>query len=314
MVAYLFAGQGAQYVGMGKDLYNTFPESKAVFDKAQDVLGWNLKAQCFDGPEDMLKMTHISQPAVLTMSIAAFEAFKAVVGLRIEEAGFTAGLSLGEYSALVASGVLKFEDAVRVVRKRADLMNNAALKNPGKMAAIIGLDTAVIKEACINIGKVEVANFNCPGQVVISGEKAAVDKAKTLALEKGAKKTVDLDVSGAFHSSLMREAAREYGDFIKDHLVLTEAKIPVVSNVDAAAKSKATEFSESLVKQIYSSVLWEGSMRFMLSQGITKYYEFGPGKVLKGLMRRIDPKAEVINIEKKEDILNLNKEEVNNAS
>lgn len=314
MVAYLFAGQGAQYVSMGKDLYDTFPESKAIFDKAQDVLGWDLRARCFEGPEEMLKTTEICQPAVLTMSIAAFEAFKAVAGAPIEDVGFTSGLSLGEYSALVASGVLKFEDAVRAVQKRADLMNSAALKNPGKMAAIIGLDAGIIKEICFNTQGVEIANLNCPGQVVISGQKESVDCARDLALEKGAKRAVDLDVSGAFHSSLMREAAEEFKDYIKDNLPLQEPEIPVVSNVDAIPKTKIVQFRESLVKQIYSSVLWEDSMRFMLSQGITKFYEFGPGKVLKGLMRRIDPKAEVINIGKKEDVLNLNKGEVSNAS
>ncbi|MFH1355165.1 MAG: ACP S-malonyltransferase [Candidatus Omnitrophota bacterium] len=305
MVAYLFAGQGAQYVGMGKDLYDTFPESKAIFDKAQDVLGWDLKARCFEGPEDMLKMTHICQPAVLTMSIAVFEAFKAVNGSHIEEVGFTAGLSLGEYSALVASGVLKFEDAVRIVRKRADLMNKAAIKNPGKMAAIIGLNVGIVKEICFNTGGVEIANLNCPGQIVISGKKDSVDKARDLALEKGAKRAVDLDVSGAFHSALMWEAAQEFKSFIKDNLPLDESKFPVVSNVDALPKYKIVQFTESLVKQIHSAVLWEDSMRFMLSGGITKFYEFGPGKVLKGLLRRIDPKAEVINIEKKEDIVKL---------
>ncbi|MEK6727735.1 MAG: ACP S-malonyltransferase [Candidatus Omnitrophota bacterium] len=301
-VGFLFAGQGSQYVGMGKDLYETFPESKLVFDKANKALGFSLSGLCFADSPEMLKLTIMSQPAILTTSIAAFEAFKARINV---QPTFVAGLSLGEYSALVVSGVLQFEDAVRLVRKRAELMNEATLKHPGKMAAIIGIDKETVGQICLASGGVFIANLNCPGQTVISGEKEAVDKAKDFALQKGAKMAVDLEVSGAFHSSLMWEAAMEFKNFIEQRVPFCEPKIPVVSNVDARPKYKIVQIMENLVTQIYKPVLWEDSMRFILSQGITKFYEFGPGKVLKGLMRRIDSSAQVISIEKKEDILAL---------
>lgn len=300
-VAYLFAGQGAQYVGMGKDLYESFPESKAVFDRAEKVLGWDIKGRCFAGPEDMLKMTHICQPAIFTVSIASLVAFKSKFN---STASYTAGLSLGEYSALVASGVLQFEDAIRLVRKRAELMNEAALKHPGKMAAIIGLDKDKVKKICLISGRVDIANLNCPGQVVISGEKEAVDKVKESALQKGAKIAKDLEVSGAFHSSLMWETAMEFRDIL-NNIPFNPPDIPVVSNVDALPKYKTVQIMENLAKQIYSPVLWEDSMKFILSQGIRNFIEFGPGNVLKGLMRRISEDAQVINIEKKEDILSF---------
>jgi [acyl-carrier-protein] S-malonyltransferase len=240
------------------------------------------------------------------MDIAAWEAFKSVLGTRYSVLGtYAAGLSLGEYAALVAAGTLSFEVAVRAVRKRAELMHAAAQKYPGKMAAIIGLDREKIKEVCLVSGRVDIANLNCPGQTVISGEKAAVDKAKELALEKGASRTIDLEVSGAFHSSLMQEAALEFKNFLEQNVPFEEPKIPVVSNVDARPKVKTADFIESLTKQIYSPVLWEDSMKFILSKNVTTFFEFGPGKVLKGLMRRIDGNAQVINIEKKEDILSL---------
>jgi [acyl-carrier-protein] S-malonyltransferase len=217
---------------------------------------------------------------------------------------YTAGLSLGEYSALVAAEALSFEDALRLVRKRSELMEEAARRHPGKMAAIIGLDRDIVKEICLNSGRVDIANLNCPGQVVVSGDKQAVDKAKDLALRKGAKAAVDLGVSGAFHSSFMWEAAAEFKDIL-ERVSFDTPKIPVVSNVDARPKYKITQIKENLVRQIYSPVLWDDSMKFILSEGIKTFYEIGPGKVLKGLMRKIDPNVEVYNIEKKEDILSL---------
>jgi [acyl-carrier-protein] S-malonyltransferase len=307
-IAHLFAGQGSQYIGMGKDMYDSFPEARTVFDKADKVLGFSLTKLCFEGPENMLKMTHICQPAVLTVSIAALEAFKSASGPNFQSPSYTAGLSLGEYSALVASGVLQFEDALRLVRRRAELMNDAATRFPGKMAAIIGLNPDEVKGICLVSGKVDIANLNCPAQVVISGEKEGVDKAKDLALQKGAKTAIDLDVSGAFHSTLMWEAAMEFKSFLEEMTPFDEPKMPVVSNVDARPKFRIVQIMDNLVKQIYSPVLWEDSMRFILSEGITKFIEFGPGKVLKGLMRRIEPKIQVLTIEKREDIMNIAKE------
>lgn len=298
--AFLFAGQGAQYVGMGKDLYESFPESKDIFDRAQVLLGFDLKGKCFNGPEEALKMTNISQPAIVTVSIAAFEAFKARVKFR---ASYMAGLSLGEYSALIASGSFSFEDGIRLIRVRGELMEEASLKFPGAMAAILDLPTEEVRKICLN-NKAEIANFNSPGQVVITGEKEAVQKAGESAMEKGAKRVIPLEVSGAFHSSLMFEASLGLKKVL-ERTPTHEPVVPVVSNYTAHAQTKVNQISENLVLQIRSSVKWEDSMRFLISQGVDIFYEFGPGKVLKGLMRRIDSSVKVVNIEKAADISNL---------
>ena len=296
--AYLFAGQGSQYVGMGKDLYESFPESKAVFDKADKILGFSLSGLMFGGNPEMLKLTINSQPAILTASIAAFEVFKARTDIKPE---FMAGLSLGEYSALVASGSLTFEAGIKLVRKRAEIMDEASRKYPGKMAAVLDLPLEKVKDICFKSGA-EIANLNAPGQIVISGKAEAVNTAKELCEQAGAKRVIELDVSGGFHSSLMLEASAELKHFL-DNTPFSFPAIPVVSNYTASPQNKIGQLLESLVYQMYSPVKWEDSMRFMLAQGITKFFEFGPGKVLKGLMRRIDSNAQVVNIEKKEDIL-----------
>lgn len=300
MIAYLFAGQGSQYVGMGKELYEAFPESKAVFDRAGEVLNFDLKAKCFSGPEQMLKLTNISQPAILTVSIAALEAFKVNSKSQILNPSFFAGLSLGEYTALIAAGSLTFEDGLKLVRKRAEIMNEAALRHPGKMAAVIGLPVEQIKDICLKNGA-EIANLNCPGQSVISGEAEAVEKASALCLEAGAKRVIPLEVSGAFHSSLMFDASGDLKLFLYN-VSISAPTAPVVSNYTARPEYRASDIRENLVYQMYSAVRWEDSMKFMLSEGVRNFIEFGPGKVLKGLMRKIEPSAEVISIENKEDI------------
>lgn len=311
MVALVFPGQGAQYVGMGKDLCETFKESKAVFDKADEVLGFFLSKLCFEGPQEKLTRTQNCQPAILTVSIAALEAFRSQVTshpstlLRAgkSQVKYTAGLSLGEYSALVASGVLSFEDGLRLVRKRAELMEEAARRNPGKMAAILGLDRGVLEALCKK-SNAELANINCPGQMVITGKIEAVEKAKNLALEKGAKRAVDLEVSGAFHSSLMKEAALEFKAFLEGFNLKT-GSIPVVSNVTAEPRYEAGKIRENLFKQIYSPVLWEDSVRFMAINGVKTFYEIGPGNVLKGLIRKIDANLEVKSVGTVDDIKSL---------
>ena len=298
--AFLFAGQGSQYAGMGKDLYETFPESKLIFDKAQDLLGFDLKGKCFNGPEESLKMTNISQPAIVTVSIAAFEAFKS----RIKVVPvYMAGLSLGEYSALIASESLSFDDGLRLIKIRGELMEEASLKFPGSMSAVLDLPVERIKEICLN-SQAEVANLNSPGQVVITGRKEAVLKAGELSLQAGAKRVIPLDVSGAFHSSLMFEASLGLKKAL-ERTPIKDPSVPVVSNYTAHAQTKVHQITENLVLQIRSSVRWEDSMRFLISEGVDTFYEFGPGKVLKGLMRKIDPVVKVLNIEKTSDILNM---------
>ena len=300
MVALIFPGQGAHYVGMGKDIYEAFKESKAVFDRADEILGFPLTKLCFEGPIEELTKTINCQPAILTASIAALEAFKSTIRYPLSAIRYFAGLSLGEYSALVASGILGFEDGLRLVRKRSELMEETAKNHPGKMSAILGLGRKELEEICHN-SSCEIANLNCPAQVVISGKVEAVDKAKEEALSKGAKRAIDLEVSGAFHSSLMREAAVNFSDFLKK-FNLGNSSIPVVSNVTARPQQEKEEIAQNLFKQIFSPVLWEDSIRFMAAQGVKTFYEIGPGNILKGLLRKINPELNVVNIGKKEDI------------
>jgi len=294
---------------MDKDLYQSFTQSKAIFDKADKTLGFALSALCFEGPQEELTKTNNCQPAILTVSIAALEAYKAVVKPEIRDAAsYTAGLSLGEYSALVAAGALRFEDALYLVRRRGELMEEQALKRPGRMLSIIGLDLAVVKEICAKTGS-EIANLNSPGQAVISGSPENMEEARKMAQEKGAKRAIFLEVSGAFHSSFMQGASEKLAAEL-EKISISKPSVAVVSNVTADLVTSPSEIKNNLIKQVVSSVLWEDSMKFMLLKGIMNFIEFGPGKILKGLMRRIDENAQVINIEKKQDLVNLGGENV----
>jgi len=298
MVGYLFAGQGSQYVGMGKDLWDSFPQAKAIFERADKVLGFSISDLCFNGPLAELTRTNHCQPAIVTMSIACWQAY---LSKHPQIDGYMAGLSLGEYSALVASGALSFEDAVYLVWRRGQFMEEEATAHPGKMLSLIGLDLAIVKDICQEV-KAEVANINCPGQVVISGSVESITRAQLLAKEKGAKLAVVLEVSGAFHSSFMQGASLKLAREL-EKININPPKFPVICNVTGKPVFTAEEIKQNLIQQVSSSVLWEDSMKLILSKGVTSFMEFGPGKVLKGLMRRIESSAQVVNIEKKTDIM-----------
>lgn len=291
----LFPGQGSQAVGMGVALAAEFPEARAIFDQADEVLGFRLSTLAFDGPDDELKLTRNTQPAILMHSMAVLAVLK--------ERGFSpsaaAGHSLGEYSAYVAAGSLTFEDALRLVRRRGELMYEAGVTRPGAMAAILGLDETVLEEICrdaATAGIVVPANRNSPGQVVLSGEVAGVERAMELATTRGARVTVRLPVSGAFHSPLMESAAQGLSEALS-RVDIRDAAIPVVANYSARPVTTSDEIRVSLERQLLGSVRWEESMRWLLSNVGARMVEIGPGRVLKGLMRSIDRAAIVANVE-----------------
>ena len=292
--AFVFPGQGAQYVGMGKDLYDQFPEAREVFDAADSILRFPLSKLCFEGPEEELVLTANTQPALFVTSIACLR----LLEKRDIKPDVTAGHSIGEYAALVAAGILEFEDALPLVRKRGELMQEAGRKRPGTMAAIIGLDADEVELACSRaeeVGIVDIANYNSQGQVVISGEVKAVEAASQYAKEMGARKVIPLSVSGAFHSRLMADAAEKLAIEL-NHACFDNADIPVVANVTADYVYGADEIRDCLERQIAGSVRWEESVRLMVDDGVDRFVELGPGKVLSGLIKRIADSVEVANI------------------
>jgi len=299
---YIFPGQGAQYVGMGKELYGAYPASKEIFEKANQILKFDLTKLCFDGPKEDLTKTSNAQVAILTHSIAALKALESSQSpdlLFLPKFGL--GLSLGEYSALVASACFTFEEALRLVRKRGQFMETAAEKNPGKMVSIIGMSIEDVEDLCKGIGACEIANLNCPGQVVVSGKATNIELLAGLAKDKGAKRALSLDVSGAFHSSLMDPAKDKLEKEIENVDFKTPI-YPIISNVTAKPTQDPVEIKQNLIKQVNSRTLFEASIRYVAEQGIKTYIEIGPGTVLKGLLRKIDKALQVINIEKPEHL------------
>src|SRR5450755_4027589 len=290
--ALLFAGQGAQVTGMGKDLAEKFPSAQAWFDRANAALGYDLAGICFNGPEADLTKTENAQPGIFLVSWVAFQLLKEQVpNLKFEA---TAGLSLGEFTALTAAGAMSFEDGLRVVRQSGRFMQEACDATRGGMAAVIGLDEAPTREVCAEAGVV-LANLNCPGQLVISGEAQKIAKACELAKAKGAKRALPLSVAGAYHSPLMASAQMKLGaELAKVNLVSTI--VPVISNVTAKAHGTPAEISAKVVEQVCASVCWEESMRALLAQGCTRFIELGPGAALSGFMKRIDKTAQMLNV------------------
>ncbi|OYT21727.1 MAG: [acyl-carrier-protein] S-malonyltransferase [Nitrospira sp. UW-LDO-01] len=293
-IGLVFPGQGSQSVGMGKALYDAYPSLKAVYDEASSVLGYDVAELCFTGPAERLNLTEFTQPALLVSSIAAWKLFEPV-GIKPIAA---AGHSLGEYSALVAVGGVTFPDAVGLVQKRGRYMSEAVAPGTGLVAALLGLTAEVVKEVChaaSSVGVVAAANFNSPGQIVIAGEKAAVERAIALAKEQGCKKAIPLPVSVPVHTPLMQQAADRLAKDL-GAVRWSDLRAPLVNNAEAKAISRAGEIQASLIRQLPSSVLWQDTVQAMGNMGVTTFVEVGPGTVLTGLIKRILPGVTLLNV------------------
>jgi [acyl-carrier-protein] S-malonyltransferase len=301
VVGLLFPGQGSQFVGMGRELAAAHPEARRVFEEADEVLGTALSRIMWDGPEDELTLTSNAQPAILTHSVAVYR----LVQDRLGDVGMAAGHSLGEFSAYVAAGALSFADGVRTVRRRGELMQKSGTERPGTMAALLGLDDDVVEQVCRDAmaegGACVPANYNSPGQLVISGDVPAVERAMELAKAAGAKRAVRLNVSGAFHSPLMAVAEAGLEGQLAD-VAFSAPRFPVVSNVTTRAVSDVVDARRLLVQQLTSPVRWTASMRTMIDAGVTQFYEVGPGNVLTGLLRRIEKAASCRAVGRPEDL------------
>jgi [acyl-carrier-protein] S-malonyltransferase len=294
-VAYVFPGQGSQWVGMGHDLYVNLPEAKTVFEEADSILGFALSALCFEGPEDVLRQTVNAQPAIMTVSVAYLRTSPQLQDR--PQPSFLAGHSLGEYTALVAAGSLSFADALRLARERGRLMQEAGNQTSGGMLAVIGLDEATVQSVCQATGT-EIANINCPGQIAVSGPSQVLDKAAQLAKEKGAQRVIPLPVSGAFHSRLMQPAADGMAQAVSN-LRFQDAIIPIVANTTAQPMTSGNALKAELLSQLCHSVLWQKSVEWMIKEGALEFVEIGPGQVLTGLIKRISKEAKAISTEAK---------------
>jgi [acyl-carrier-protein] S-malonyltransferase len=300
-IAFLFPGQGSQSVGMGKELAEQSPVARQTFDEADAALGYKLSQLCFEGPEEKLRMTEITQPAILTASVAAWR----VLREKGVNAGYVAGHSLGEYSAHVAAGTLTFADAVQTVRNRGKYMQEAVPVGVGAMAAILGMDAEKVAAICTDAAQGEVcepANLNSPEQIVISGNAAAVERATKLASDRGAKRAIMLPVSAPFHCTLMKPAQDRLAADLRS-LTFQEPGVPVVCNVDAALVEDADRSRDALIRQVTGSVKWDQSMRLLITKGVSVFVEAGPGRVLFGLMRQIDRSKKCLNVSDAESLV-----------
>jgi [acyl-carrier-protein] S-malonyltransferase len=292
-IAFLFPGQGAQAVGMGRELYTEVPAARALFDRGGEILGFDLKAVCFEGPAERLEATDVSQPAIFVASLAALEGLKATDPDLVAACAGAAGLSLGEYTALVFAGALDFEDGLRIVRRRGQAMQAAALARPSGMTSVLGLDEPAVDELCRRVaphGRLWKANLLGPGNIVVSGDRPALEHVPPIAQELGAMKSVPLAVAGAFHSPLMKPADDQLAEVLAGS-AFRPPRLPVYSNVDAQVHAEPDDLRRTLVAQVIEGVRWEDSMRRMLADGYDAFYEIGPGRVLTGLLKRIDRKV-----------------------
>ncbi len=304
--AFLFAGQGSQYVGMGKDIYSQTSEAREVYNRANEILDFDLSDICFNGKQEELNKTSICQPAILVTSIAILRAFKARSNGDVS-CHAAAGLSLGEYTALVFTNSISFEDALQLVYKRGQFMQEACDKEKGTMASIIGLEESRVEEICKEAkqyGEICAANYNSPEQIVISGKEEAVKKAMTIAKEKGARAVIPLKVSGAFHSTLMSPASNKLAKEIEKTNV-SKAEIPVMTNTNAKYISEPDDIKASLIKQLDNPVRWSHSIQNLIDDGIEEFYEIGPGKILSNLLKKIDKTKKIKNIDKYESLINI---------
>ena len=313
--AFLFPGQGAQTVGMGADIAHSFHAAAQVYQKANDILGFELSRICFEGPPDKLNTTTISQPAIFVTSVALLEVLKTNYDTKKITAKVTAGLSLGEYTALYAAGAISFEDALVLVQKRGQAMQAAADATEGAMVSIIGLDEEKVQQLCSEAGQDEIlraVNFNCPGQIVVSGAKAACKRAAEMAEKFGAVKAVPLEVAGAFHTEMMAAAAETLSQALQNTQISgpsDKSQINTIANIDAEYYTNPEKIREGLTKQLTCPILWQKCMERLLADGIEEFYEIGPGRVLTGLMKRIDRKTKVINISSVDAIKNFIKKQ-----
>jgi [acyl-carrier-protein] S-malonyltransferase len=298
-IAYLFPGQGAQFAGMGRDVAEQFPAAKAIFERADKIVGFDLAKICFEGPAERLNTTTMSQPAIFTVSAAILEALRTNPATAALKPDVTAGLSMGEYTALYAAGLISFEDALVLVKLRGQAMQAAAEASGGGMVAIIGLDEEKVKALCTEASQgelLEPVNFNCPGQIAIGGTKSACERAEQLAEKYGVMKAIRLEVAGAFHTAMMSPAAERLGIALEDTRIAEPRNVKVIANINAEYYASASQIRDGLKRQLTQPILWQKCVERLLADGVDTFYEIGPGKVLTGLMKRINRKVNIVNI------------------